>query len=94
MTIVYAVGLMVLLAFVEGMEESEVFGFLVPYEQYISVGLVVLMGHLAVQAGAKFVFAVAQRRTTTDDRRCRNAANHYTAVGIWADILLPGFRFD
>jgi hypothetical protein len=48
MTIVYAVGLMVLLAFVEGMEESEVFGFLVPYEQYISVGLVVLMGHLAV----------------------------------------------
>ena len=66
MTIVYAVGLMVLLAFVEGMEESEVFGFLVPYEQYISVGLVVLMGHLAVQAGAKFVFASAQRRTTTD----------------------------
>ena len=46
MTIVYAVGLMVLLAFVEGMEESEVFGFLIPYEQYISVGLVVLMGHL------------------------------------------------
>ncbi len=66
MTIVYAVGLMVLLAFVEGMEESEVFGFVVPYEQYISVGLVVLMGHLAVQAGAKFVFASAQRQTTTD----------------------------
>ena len=92
MTIVYAVGLMVLLAFVEGMEESEVFGFLVPYEQYISVGLVVLMGHLAVQAGAKFVFA--SRSEANDDRRCRNAANHYTAVGIWADIFLPGFRFD
>ena len=92
MTIVYAVGLMVLLAFVEGMEESEVFGFLMPYEQYISVGLVVLLGHLAVQAGAKFVFA--SRSEANDDRRCRNAANHDTAVGIWADILLPGFRFD
>ena len=66
MTLISVVALIVLYALVGRMEEYAHLDFLVAYKEYISVGLVVILGHLAVQAGSKWIFAAALRRSSTD----------------------------
>ena len=66
MTIVSVVVLIALYAFIGRIEEFTHASFLVPYKEYISVGLVVILGHVAVQAGTKWVFAIVRRRSSSD----------------------------
>lgn len=66
MTLLSVVVLIVLYALVGRIEEYAHLSFLVAYKEYISVGLVVILGHLAVQAGTKWIFAVALRRSSSD----------------------------
>jgi len=68
-TVISVLVLFALLALTSKMEEFEVLGFLVPYENYISVALVVLLGHIAVQSGTKWVYVVVQKRMTADVAR-------------------------
>ena len=48
------------------MEEDGPIGFLAPYKDYLSLAFVALLGLSAVQTGTKWVFAVAQRRMSSD----------------------------
>ncbi len=66
MTVVFGLALIVLYALVGRIEEYPQVSFLAPYKEYILVGLVVVLGHLAVQAGTKWIFALVQRRSSTD----------------------------
>lgn len=64
--VISVIGLFALLAFNSSLEEGEALGFLVPYKNYISVGLVALLGHMAVQAGSRWVYVVAEMRASED----------------------------
>ena len=66
LTVVAVVGLVALLVFTTRIEEDGFIGFLAPYKDYFSIGFVTLLGLSAVQTGTKWVFAVAQRRTSSD----------------------------
>ena len=66
LTVVAVVGLVVLLVFTARMEEDGPVGFLAPYKDYLSIGFIALLGLSAVQTGTKWVFAVAQRRMSSD----------------------------
>ena len=66
LTVVIVVGLVALLVFTARIEEDGPIGFLVPYKDYLSIGFVALLGLAAVQTGTKCVFAVAQRRMSSD----------------------------
>lgn len=57
---------MVLFPFTATIEKDGPVGFLEPYQDYLSMGLVVLLGLPAVHAGTSCVFAVARRRTSPD----------------------------
>ena len=87
-TIVSVVALIVLLAFTAKMEEYELLGFLVPYEAYISAGLVVLLGHMAVQSGTKWAFAIAQRRISTDVARTLRIITRLVGYGLIFSFLV------
>ncbi len=66
LTIVFASCLSVLLALTAEMDEDGPVGILAPYKNYLSIGFVVLLGIASVQTGSKWVFAVAQRRMSSD----------------------------
>ena len=66
LTVVAVVGLVTLLVFTARIEEDGPIGFLAPYKDYLSIGFVALLGLSAVQTGTKWVFAVAQRRISSD----------------------------
>lgn len=66
LTVVLVVGLVALLIFTARIEEEGNVGFLVPYKDYLSIGLVALLGLSAVQSGTKWVFAVVQARMSSD----------------------------
>ena len=66
LTVVSVVGLAVLLAFTARLERYIFVDVLAPYKDFLSVGFVVVLGLTAVQTGTKWVFAVAQRRTSSD----------------------------
>ena len=63
---VYVLALVALLALTARLETDGPAGFFAPYSDYISMGLVVLFGTLAVQVGSKGVFAIAQKRMSPD----------------------------
>ncbi len=87
-TVVTVVGLIVLLAFTAKIEEYESVGFLVPYKEFISVGLVALLGHLAVQSGTKWVFVIAQRRVSTDAARTLRIIARLVGYGLILSFLV------
>ena len=66
LTVVTVVGLVALLVTIARIEEDGPIGFLVPYKSYLSIGFVLVLGLSAVQTGTKWVFVVAQRRTSSD----------------------------
>ena len=66
LTVVFVAGLAVLLIFTARIEEDGPVGFLAGYEDYLSIGFVVVLGFAAVQTGAKWVFAIAQQHRSSD----------------------------
>ncbi len=66
LTGVWVVGLIVLPTSTARIEEDGPAGFLAPYKDYLSAVSVLLLGFLAVQAATKCVFAIAQRRMSSD----------------------------
>ncbi len=87
-TVISVFVLFALLALTSKMEEFEVLGFLVPYENYISVALVVLLGHIAVQSGTKWVYIVVQRRMTEDVARTIRVISRLVGYGLIFSFLV------
>ena len=87
-TVVYVVVLLAVLAFTSNLEEYEFLGFLVPYENIISIALVALLGHGAVQAGTKWMFVVAQRRTSEDVARTLRVIARLVGYGLIFSFLV------
>ena len=87
-TVISVLVLFALLALTSKMEEFEVLGFLVPYENYISVALVVLLGHIAVQSGTKWVYVVVQRRMTADVARTIRVISRLVGYGLIFSFLV------
>ena len=88
-TVLALVGLLAILSFTSKLEDYAFFGFLVPYENAISVVVVAFLGHVAVQSGTKWVYTISLRRTSEDV--APNTTGNSTPVGIRADFLIPGF---
>ncbi len=87
-TVISVLVLFALLALTSKMEEFEALGFLVPYENYISVALVVLLGHIAVQSGTKWVYVVVQRRMTEDVARTIRVISRLVGYGLIFSFLV------
>ena len=87
-TVISVLVLFALLALTSKMEEFEFLGFLVPYENYISVALVVLLGHIAVQSGTKWVYVVVQRRMTADVARTIRVISRLVGYGLIFSFLV------
>ncbi len=87
-TVISVLVLFALLALTSKMEEFEALGFLVPYENYISVALVVLLGHIAVQSGTKWVYVVVQRRMTADVARTIRVISRLVGYGLIFSFLV------
>ncbi len=87
-TVISVLVLFALLALTSKMEEFEVLGFLVPYENYISVALVVLLGHIAVQSGTKWVYVVVQKRMTADVARTIRVISRLVGYGLIFSFLV------
>ena len=87
-TVISVFVLFALLALTSKMEEFEVLGFLLPYENYISVALVVLLGHIAVQSGTKWVYVVVQRRMTEDVARTIRVISRLVGYGLIFSFLV------
>ena len=66
LTVIAVVGLVTLLVFTARIEEYGPIGFLAPYKDFLSIGFVALLGLSAVQTGTKWMFAVVQRRMSSD----------------------------
>ena len=66
LTVVSVAGLVALHVLIDRIEQDGPVGFLAPYEDYFSIGIIVLFGFSAVQFGTRCVFAIAQRRTSSD----------------------------
>ncbi len=88
LTIISVVGLIAILIFIARIEEDGVAGFLVPYKDSLSAGLVVLLGILAVQTGSKWVYAIAQRKTSSDVAGTLRILTRLVGYGLIFSFLL------
>lgn len=70
------------------MEEFEFLGFLVPYENYISIALVALLGHVAVQSGTKWVYVIVQRRMSAGVARTIRVISRLVGYGLIVSFLV------
>ena len=85
-TVVYVVVLLAVLSFNFG--EYAFLSFLVPFENVITIGLVALLGHGAVQSGTKWMFVVAQRRTSEDVARTLRVITRLVGYGLIFSFLV------
>ena len=88
LTVVLSVGLVALLLFTARIAEDGPIGFLASYKDHISVGLVLLLGPPAVQTGAKWVFAVAQTRMSSDVAGALRVIARLVGYGLVAACLV------
>ena len=87
-TVISILVLFALLALTSKMEEFESLSFLVPYENYISVALVALLGHVAVQSGTKWVYVIVQRRMSADVARTIRVISRLIGYGLIFSFLV------
>ena len=87
-TVLALVGLLAILSFTSRLEDYEFFGFLVPYENAISVVVVAFLGHVAVQSGTKWVYTIAQRRTSEDVARTLRVIARLLGYGLIFSFLV------
>ena len=87
-TVLAIVGLLAILSFTSKLEEYELFSFLVPYESAISVVVVAILGHIGVQSGTKWVYAIAQRQTTEDVARTLRVIARLVGYGLIFSFLV------
>lgn len=87
-TVLAVVALLALLSFTSKLEEYEFLGFLLPYENAISVVLVALLGHIAVKSGTKWVYTIAQRQTTEDVARTLRVMTRLLGYGLIFSFLV------
>lgn len=70
------------------MEDYAFFGFLVPYENAISVVVVAFLGHVAVQSGTKWVYTISLRRTSEDVARTLRVITRLLGYGLIFSFLV------
>lgn len=87
-TVLALVGLLAILSFTSKLEDYALFGFLVPYENAISVVVVAFLGHVAVQSGTKWVYTVSQRRTPEDVARTLRVIARLLGYGLIFSFLV------
>ncbi len=87
-TVISILVLFALLALTSKMEEFEFLSFLVPYENYISIALVALLGHVAVQSGTKWVYVIVQRRMSADVARTIRVISRLIGYGLIFSFLV------
>ena len=87
-TVISILVLFALLALTSKMEEFESLSFLVPYENYISIALVALLGHVAVQSGTKWVYVIVQRRMSADVARTIRVISRLIGYGLIFSFLV------
>ncbi len=87
-TVLALVGLLAILSFTSRLGDYEMFGFLVPYENAISVVIVAFLGHVAVQSGTKWVYTISQRRTSEDVARTLRVIARLLGYGLIFSFLV------
>ena len=87
-TVLALVGLLAILSFTSRLGDYEMFGFLVPYENAISVVIVAFLGHVAVQSGTKWVYTISQRRTSEDVARTLRVIARLLGYGLIFSFLI------
>ena len=87
-TVISILVLFALLALTSKMEEFESLSFLVPYENYISIALVAILGHVAVQSGTKWVYVIVQRRMSADVARTIRVISRLIGYGLIFSFLV------
>ena len=87
-TVLALVGLLAILSFTSRLEDYEFLGFLVPYENAISVVIVAFLGHVAVQSGTKWVYTISQRRTSEDVARTLRVIARLLGYGLIFSFLV------
>ncbi|MXY95635.1 MAG: mechanosensitive ion channel family protein [Caldilineaceae bacterium SB0670_bin_27] len=87
-TVLAIIGLLAVLSFTSKLETYEFFNFLLPYESAISVVVVAILGHIGVQSGTKWVYAVAQRRTSEDVARTLRVIARLLGYGLIFSFLV------
>lgn len=87
-TVISILVLFALLAVTSKMEEFASLSFLVPYENYISIALVALLGHVAVQSGTKWVYVIVQRRMSADVARTVRVISRLIGYGLIFSFLV------
>jgi len=85
---VFAVGLVALLLFTAEIAEDGPVGFLASYKDHLSVGFVLLLGLPAVQTGARWVFAVAQRHMSLEVAGALRVIARLVGYGLAFSLLV------
>lgn len=86
--VVATVALFALLGFTTKMGEYEFLAALLPYDNYISVAVVFILGHIAVQSGTKWVYGVVQRQMDTDAARSMRVIARLLGYGLIFSFLV------
>ena len=87
-TVVSAVALFVLLGFTSKVGEYELLSFLLPFENYISVAVVFILGHITVQFGTKWIYGVVQRQMDADAARSMRVIARLIGYGLIFSFLV------